>query len=113
LARLYDLDAWILLLGVMHDRNTSLHLAEYRARYPSKKTASFGSPVTIDGAWRWHVVDDPDFDDSDFARLGADYEQNIGQAFVGRVGRADARLMRLRPMVDYAVRWMERNRHGA
>src|SRR5687767_6463326 len=25
-ARLYDLDAWILLLGVGHDRNSSLHL---------------------------------------------------------------------------------------
>ena len=31
LARLYDLDARILLLGVGHDRNTSLHLAEARA----------------------------------------------------------------------------------
>jgi aminoglycoside 3-N-acetyltransferase len=110
LARLYDLDAWILLLGVKHDRNTSLHLAEYRARYPSKRNASFGSPITIDGTRHWHVVDDLDFDDSDFARLGADYEHNGGQIFVGRVGRPEARLVRMRPLVDYAVRWMERNR---
>jgi len=31
LARLYDLDGHILLLGVGHTNNTSLHLAEYRA----------------------------------------------------------------------------------
>jgi aminoglycoside 3-N-acetyltransferase len=31
LGRLYELDAQILLLGVGHDRNTSLHLAEARA----------------------------------------------------------------------------------
>jgi aminoglycoside 3-N-acetyltransferase len=31
LARLYELDAEVLLLGVGHDRNTSLHLAEVRA----------------------------------------------------------------------------------
>jgi aminoglycoside 3-N-acetyltransferase len=110
LARLYDLDAWVMLLGVIHDRNTSLHLAEYRARYPSKKTVSFGSPVTIDGVRRWHVVEDLDFDDSDFARLGIDYERDTEQVFVGRVGQATARLMRLRPLVDYAVHWMERNR---
>src|SRR5205085_4042113 len=30
LARLYDLDAHVLLLGVGHANNTSLHLAEYR-----------------------------------------------------------------------------------
>jgi len=35
LARLYDLDGWVLLLGVGHDNNTSLHLAEYRATYPA------------------------------------------------------------------------------
>lgn len=31
LARLYECDARVLLLGVGHDSNTSLHLGEYRA----------------------------------------------------------------------------------
>ena len=110
LAQLYDLDASILLLGVMHDRNTSLHLAEYRARFPSKRTASFGSPVMIDGVRRWHVVDDLAFNDDDFAELGLDYERDSGQVSVGRVGQATARLMRIRPLIDYAVGWLERNR---
>lgn len=110
LARLYDLDASVLLLGVMHNRNTSLHLAEYRARYPSKRTASFGSPVTIDGARRWHVVEDLAFDDGDFARLGTDYEHDTGQVAIGRIGHATARLMRVRPLVDYAVGWLEWHR---
>ena len=110
MARLYELDSWILLLGVGHDRNTSLHLAEYRATYRSKRKTPFGSPVTIDGARRWLTVDDLDFDDSDFARLGADYERESESVFVAGVGFAVARLMRMRPLVDYAVRWMERNR---
>src|SRR5690349_7103098 len=33
LARLYDLDGSVLLLGVGYERRTSLHLAEYRAPY--------------------------------------------------------------------------------
>jgi len=31
LAKIYDLDGYVLLLGVDHDKNTSLHLAEVRA----------------------------------------------------------------------------------
>src|SRR5215467_6186758 len=31
LGRIYDLDGWVLLLGVGYDSNTSFHLAEYRA----------------------------------------------------------------------------------
>ena len=110
LARLYDFGASILLLGVLHDRNTSLHLAEYRARFPSKRIAPAGSPVMIDGARRWHVVDDLAFNDDDFAELGLDYERETGLVAIGRVGQATARLMPIRPLVDYAVRWLERNR---
>src|SRR5262245_61035348 len=33
LARVYDLDGWVLLLGVGHGNNTSLHLAEHRANF--------------------------------------------------------------------------------
>jgi len=110
LGRLYELDAWVLLLGVGHDRNTALHLAEYRASFPSKKNVLFGSPVTIGGQRHWHVVDDLDFNDSDFSRLGVDYEREPGKVTIGRVAEAEARLMRMRPLVDYAVRWIEANR---
>jgi aminoglycoside 3-N-acetyltransferase len=110
LARLYDLDADVLLLGVGHNRNTSLHLAEHRATWPTKRHTKFASPVTVDGARRWLEVDDLDFDDSDFARLGEDFERDTGAAFIGKVGAAIARLMRQRALVDYAQEWMGRFR---
>jgi aminoglycoside 3-N-acetyltransferase len=110
LARLYDLDADVLLLGVGHDRNTSLHLAEYRARWPSRRHTTFASPVLLDGARRWLEVDDLDFNDEDFARLGADFERDTGAALIGTVGAANARLMRQRALVDYAADWMGRFR---
>jgi aminoglycoside 3-N-acetyltransferase len=110
LARLYDLDADVLLLGVGHERNTSLHLAEYRASWPSKRHTTFASPVTIDGERRWFEVDDLDFDDSDFARLGDDFERETGSPLLGTVGIAGARLMRQRALVDYAADWMGRFR---
>jgi len=58
-----------------------------------------------------YVVDDLAFNDDDFAELGLDYERDTAQVIVGRAGQATARLMRMRPLVDYAVQWMERNRH--
>ena len=110
LARVYDFDGQVLLLGVGHANNSSLHLAEYRAAWPGQRTIPFGSPVTIGGKRQWLVVDDLAFDDSDFARIGADFERDTGLVAVGRVARAAARLMPQRALVDHAAGWMERHR---
>ena len=48
-ARLYDLDGWVLLLGVTHANNTSLHLAEYRSTFPNKPWTTHSSPFLIKG----------------------------------------------------------------
>ena len=37
LARIYDLNGFVLLLGASHGSNTSMHLAEYRANFPTRK----------------------------------------------------------------------------
>ena len=49
LARIYELQGWVLLLGVGFANNTSIHLAEYRASYPGKsyQTNDNGFPFTI------------------------------------------------------------------
>ena len=41
LGKLYEIDGHILLLGVDHWNNTSLHLAEFRANYPGKRNANW------------------------------------------------------------------------
>src|SRR6476620_8104681 len=38
LGKLYTLDGYVLLIGVDHSRNTSLHLAEHRANFRGKRT---------------------------------------------------------------------------
>ena len=110
LARIYDLDGYVLLLGVDHGSNTSLHLAEYRARFRGKRTLTLGAPVLVDGARTWLTFEDIDLNESDFARLGDEFEEATGAVVVGRVALATARLMRQRPLVDFAVSWMERFR---
>ncbi|MGL5754928.1 MAG: AAC(3) family N-acetyltransferase [Paraclostridium sp.] len=43
IARLYDLDANVLLLGVYYENNTSFHLSEYRSNCREKYIA--GAPI--------------------------------------------------------------------
>jgi len=106
LARVYDLDGWVLLLGVGHGNNTSLHLAESRAKIPHG-TVHLGSPMLVDGVRQWVPFDDIDWDDSDFVQLGADFARETGLQREGKIAQADAVLMPQRALVDYAVKWLE------
>lgn len=65
-ARLYDLDGWVLLLGVSHANNTSLHLAEYRSTFPNKPWTTRSSPFLVKGERRWVSYNDLEEDSHDF-----------------------------------------------
>ncbi|RMG87886.1 MAG: aminoglycoside N(3)-acetyltransferase [Chloroflexi bacterium] len=109
IGKLYELDGYVLLLGVPHSNNTSLHLAEYRADWPGKRTVRQGAAMLVDGERRWVEYDDLDLDADDFQTIGAAYERQIGYTPC-RVGRATVRFLRQRPLVDFAVEYMNANR---
>jgi aminoglycoside 3-N-acetyltransferase len=110
LARVYDHDGYVLLLGVGHENNTSIHLGEYRvASFAVRKTTN-GAPVIAGGQRRWVEFEDIELDETDFDGLGGDFESDTDAVTLGRVGVGEARLMSQRALVDYAVRWFERNR---
>ena len=112
LARIYDLQGSVLLLGVDHSSNTSIHLAEYRADFPSKRVGTEGAPISQAGSRTWVTFEDIDVDDSDFEHLGADFlRSNAGKVVRrGKVGVADCQLIPQRAVVDFAVDWLEKNR---
>ena len=110
LARIYELGGHVLLLGVGHGNNTSLHMAEYRAALPGRRRITTGAPVLVDGERRWVSFEDVDWDDSDFERIGADFAADTGLERRGPVGAGEGRLLPQAPLVDYAVAWMERHR---
>lgn len=110
LARIYDLGGWVLLLGVGHGNNTSLHLAEYRASFPAKQAETRHAPMLVDGQRAWVAFEDIMIDDSDFPLIGADFARDTGLQRSGRVGNAHALLMPQRELIDYGVRWMEQHR---
>lgn len=112
LARIYDLDGFVLLLGVGHDRNTSIHLAEYRATFPTKHTVQQGAPISLLGSRRWTTFENIELDSSDFERIGEDFLQSDAGNGVrrGTVGFAACQLMPQRAIVDFAVDWLEGHR---
>jgi aminoglycoside 3-N-acetyltransferase len=109
IGKLCELDGSILLLGVGHGNNTSLHLAEYRAQWPGKRFIQEGTAMFVNGERRWIPFTMLAINNDDFQQIGDSYEAEHGIPR-GQVGRAEARFMKQRPLVEYAVQWMEKNR---
>lgn len=107
LARIYELDGWVLLLGVGFANNTSIHLAEYRASYPGKRYETNGAPMMVDGQRQWVPVHDLEVDSDDFPSIGEHFTAETRAVHSGKVGEGTAFLMPQRHVVDYAVKWME------
>ncbi|MGV3525721.1 MAG: aminoglycoside N(3)-acetyltransferase [Candidatus Sericytochromatia bacterium] len=111
LGKLYAHNGQVLLLGVGHDRNTSLHLAEYRADYPGKAAQLCGAPLMTASGRVWQTYRDQIWDESDFAALGGDFQRDQPLALQeALIGAALCQLMPQRVLVDYAVGWMARQR---
>ncbi|MBP7961825.1 MAG: AAC(3) family N-acetyltransferase [Caldilineaceae bacterium] len=110
LAHIYELGGWVLLLGVPHANNTSLHLAEYRADFPGKANETQGAPMLVNGQRRWVEFETLAVDSDDFDQIGTAFAKQTGLVNRGRVGYADALLMPQPALIDFAVGWMEGNR---
>ena len=89
LGELYTLDGYILLLGVTHENNTSLHLAEHRAEFPGKHYVKEGTALFVGDKRQWVEFEMLDLETDDFAALGDAYEaaheierHHVGQAEV-------------------------------
>jgi aminoglycoside 3-N-acetyltransferase len=100
IGRAHDLDASVLLLGVGHDANTTVHLGEWYARVPYRLSKSCvvlrdGVPALVDYGEIDHCC-------RNFSLVG-DWLEARGLERRGQVGRGIARLMRARDVVATVV----------
>ena len=107
LARIYDLDGKVLLLGVGFENNTSFHLSEVRARGSS--IAKQGAPVHINGERKWVEYTDIVYDSALFDKMGEDF-CNTGPVKKINIGAANCCLFDQRPAVDFGIQWIEQLR---
>ena len=104
LARVYDLDGLVLMLGTGYDSNTSLHLAEYRA--PNPPLTQNAVPWLEHGERIWKTFPDNDFEDDLFPKTGAAFEGQ-DEIIIGKVAAATCRLIPQRKLVDFGVSWFD------
>ena len=109
IGKLYELDGYVLLIGVGYDKNTSLHLADVRAEYPGKRNCTEYSAIMENGKRVWKSYDTLFVDGEDFEQIGEAFEaeQKVWKA---SLGNGMVTLMRQRDVVDFAVKWIEKNR---
>jgi aminoglycoside 3-N-acetyltransferase len=110
LARLYEEDAYVLLIGVDYSRTTSLHLAEYRSKHSSGKMFKRKAVLEVNGVRQWCEYDDISWYHEDFSEIGAAFEKAM-PIHIGMVGKANCRFFRQRDLIDFAVNWMDANRN--
>jgi aminoglycoside 3-N-acetyltransferase len=108
LAKLYQLDAQVLLLGVGYRACTAFHLAEYRyTAHPPRQT--YSCAVLRNGHREWLEYEDVVLDDQEFEKIGLSLDKD--EAVQRRdVGNAESRLIPVIKVVDHAVEWMAKNR---
>jgi len=106
LARLYTLDAQILLLGAGWQSCTALHLSERRAA-PDALPEKAWSPIMRDGRREEVLWDEYQHDSERFGGIGEALERT-GLVAIGCVGKAQCHLVRLRVAVDFAAEALAR-----
>lgn len=99
-ARIYDLDGFILLLGVGHTRNTFLHHAESLLEAHRRKIRRF--PYLVEGERVWLEVADVAGDRERYFPAVGDAAEREGLVGCVRIGGAECRMMAVRPFIDFA-----------
>jgi aminoglycoside N3'-acetyltransferase len=104
--RVHDLDGLVLLLGVGHDANTTLHLAEILAAVPygvpkQCMVERNGQPVRVDYRENDHCCQ--------LFALADEWLRERGLQAEGVVGSAQARLLRARDIVSVAREFLSKD----
>ncbi|WP_407269441.1 aminoglycoside N(3)-acetyltransferase [Radiobacillus sp. PE A8.2] len=105
LAKIYQLNGRILLLGVNHDSNTSLHYAEHAIL--DREKVEKGTAMFEHGRRVWKKYEEIIYDSDCFNTLGREFEQT-NPFKASMIGLATCKLIDQRLVVDYAREWLKR-----
>lgn len=108
LARVFDLDGKVLLIGVGYGNNTSMHLGEYRSG--SLPAIRQGAAVMAGNGRRWAWYQDIDSDPDLFPAIGGEFEKAGGAVTKGNICQAPSMLMRQRDIVSFTADFLRKRR---
>ncbi|MGX5701748.1 aminoglycoside N(3)-acetyltransferase [Bacillus cereus] len=105
LRKIYDLDGYVLLIGVGYDSNTSVHLSEVRSG--ACELIQVGAPIIENGERVWKEFVEMDYESEKFVEIGVEFERK-GTVKNGKIGNATCRLMKQRDIVDFGTEWFRK-----
>ncbi|MDA2209057.1 aminoglycoside N(3)-acetyltransferase [Bacillus cereus] len=105
LRKIYDLDGYVLLIGVGYDSNTSVHLSEVRSG--ACELIQVGAPIIENGERVWKEFFEMDYESEKFVEIGVEFERK-GTVKNGKIGNATCRLMKQRDIVDFGTEWFRK-----
>ncbi len=102
LQRLYDIDTYVLLIGVNYDRNTCFHLGENLAPGTEERTEK--SAIKRNGKRIWKEYKDIKYRDELFEKIGEEFEEECTVKKLD-VGSAESKYFSLKDAVDFSTEW--------
>ncbi|MBD8069565.1 aminoglycoside N(3)-acetyltransferase [Bacillus sp. PS06] len=103
LAKIYKLGGHVLLIGVSHDSNTSLHFAEHSIE--NRKLVTKGAALIENNERVWKSFEEIEYDADVFEELGTDFEKEYPIKTL-KIGNANCKLMSQRELIDFARKWL-------
>ena len=107
LARIYENNGWVLLLGVGYSNNTAMHLAEYRANAPGYHEVKISAAMMVDGRREWVTYKNINYNEDLLVPVGEDFDRECPDIRIGKVAQASTRLFPQRVFVDFAIEWLK------
>jgi aminoglycoside 3-N-acetyltransferase len=102
------------MIGAPWDTMTLVHHADHLADIPDKRMIRIEVPFTDGGTTRWRFVEEYDTSEPVHADLPDDYIGRIVTAYVdsggghqGLIGAAPSLLVDARPLLSFAIGWLE------
>lgn len=108
LARVFDLDGKVLLIGIGYGNNTSMHLGEYRSAI--LPVVRQGASVMTGTGRQWAWYEDIDADSDLFPAIGEEFEKAGGMVSKGFICQAPSMLMRQRDIVAFTADFLRKSR---
>lgn len=113
LGRIYQQDGRILLIGVDHGNDTSMHLGEMLSG--RLKRVDRRSPVRVHGQREWVCYRDWDYHEERFPKIGNLFNRkyaNTAYLQQGHLGNAPALLLSQKKIVDFTAHFFKKDLHG-
>ena len=114
LAKLVERGGRVLMVGAPWDTMTLVHHADHLANLPDKLVRRYEVPFAGDAGKTWRVVEEFDTTEPVTEGLPDDYIEQIVTAYVaggagceGLIGLAPSLLVNAKPMLAFAIDWLE------